>query len=154
MKTNKGKVDHSFVLKVTPELIHNEEEESYGAKFEWSIYQRPFEIIEVEDGLSVKFPKEKQNVSKNLTDFQLMRFFACNIVRDLINNNQKVDQSGVYTKIHLPNVSDEIKDFVVNVIHEVERGLIEEIFFQNNPIKPTKSKIEPLSLISKQSENE
>lgn len=154
MKINKDKVDHSFILKVTPELIHNEEESTYGAKFDWSIYQRPIEITEVEDGLLAKFPKEKQNLSKNITDFQLMRFFACNIVRDLINNKQKVDQGGVETKIHLPNLSDEIKNFVVSVIHDVERSLIEEIYFQNNPIKPTKNKIEPLSLIPKQSENE
>jgi hypothetical protein len=62
----------------------------------------------------------------------------------MITKTEKVDQD-VYTKINF-ELPDDVRDSVTKVLHELEVRVLEEIFYQNNPIKPLKNEIKKISL--------
>jgi len=120
--------------------------------YKWGILNNPRYVKQTDEGLLVAFHSEdaKEITNGNSLHIQMMRLFACNTVRDLLLNQGIVDQNVAHEiKFDLPQ---EIKEYVAKVVGALGQELIKEIIYQNDPLKPTKSKLESLSLTPKQTE--
>jgi hypothetical protein len=63
----------------------------------------------------------------------------------MIENKEQIDQTEVYSKINF-ELPDDIKNFIVKVLEELEIKVLDEIFYHNNPIKPIKEEIKKISI--------
>ena len=63
-----------------------------------------------------------------------------------------MDQRIVH-EINFLNERPDIKKFVADSLDALEQAILDELLYQNNPIKPTKSRLDSLSLNSKQDNN-
>jgi len=149
MKTT---INEPLFFQVKPNAVKEDNEDgsfSAGAMFDWGMYNKAEIITDSEDGTTV-FLDKTSSTQKNLVNINLMRLFACQIVKQLIKSEEIVHQE-VYHKVNF-KLPPQIETFVNDVMEELEKKVLAELFFQNNPIKPTKSKLESLSLFPKQEE--
>jgi len=123
------------------------------SEYKWGILNNPRYIKQTDGGVLVAFLNEDAkeiNENGNSLHIQMMRLFACNTVRDLLLNQGIVDQNVTHEiKFDLPQ---EIKEYVAKVVGVLGQEIIKEIIYQNDPLIPTKSKLESLSLTPKQTE--
>jgi hypothetical protein len=120
--------------------------------YKWGILNNPRYVNKTEEGVLLAFLNEdaKEITNGNSLHIQMMRLFACNTIRDLLLNQGTVDQNITHEiKFDLPQ---EIKEYVAKVVGALGQEIIKEIIYQNDPLKPTKSKLESLSLTPKQTE--
>ena len=148
MDLNKTKPFH---ISLTPSF-GQDPEGNLASAYKWGILNNPRYVNQTEEGLLVAFLNEdaKEITSGKSTHIQMMRLFACNTVRDLLLSQGTVDQNITHEiKFDLPQ---EIKEYVAKVVGALGQEIIKEIIYQNDPLKPTKSKLESLSLTPKQTE--
>lgn len=136
-------IDNTVVINLKPEIIKDDEEGIMGGKFKWGLFAKPDVVVDNDEGLVVFCPK-KNDIPNTLKDVHTMRLFCLHIVQQMITKTEKVDQD-VYTKINF-ELPDDVRDSVIKVLHELEVRVLEEIFYQNNPIKPLKNEIKKISL--------
>lgn len=149
MKTT---INEPLFFQLKPNALKEDNEDGSfmaGATFDWGIYNKAEILSEDVDGTTISLGK-KISTQSNLVNINLMRIFACQIVKQLIKSEEIVHQD-VYHKINF-KLTPEVEKFVIGIMEELEKKVLVELFFQNNPIKPTKSKLESLSLFPKQEE--
>ena len=135
-----------FQIMVVPKFGMNDEDQLKSA-FKWGILNNPQVLVENGKIISVCSNEDQKDVGSEL--IQMMRLFACNIVRDLIRGEGIVDQNVVH-KINFLNERPDIKKFLGDSLDALEGVILDEILYQIDPLKPTKSKLETLSLNPKQ----
>lgn len=111
--------------------------------FKWGILNTPQVVSNNEEGYTLFFPSKSEDT--HVTNIQLMRLFSNIITRGLIENTGKVDQNVVH-EINF-EIPEDIGKFVSNVLQRMNEKIIEEIKYQNDPVKPTKNKLELVSLL-------
>lgn len=109
--------------------------------FKWGIMNTPQILSNSDEGQMVMFPKSS-NI--DVTSIQLMRLFTTIITRGLIENTGKIDQN-VAHEINF-QIPQDMGKFISNVLKHMGEKIVEEIKYQNDPVKPTKNKLESLSL--------
>jgi len=137
-------IDNTIVVNLKPEIVKNDEEGIMGGAFKWGLFGKPDVISNNDEGLTVFCPKEEDITKNSLKDVHVMRLFCLHIVQQMIRKTEKIDQD-FYTKINF-ELPDNIREFVTKVLSELEVKVLEEIFYQNNPIKPLKNEIKKISL--------
>jgi hypothetical protein len=137
-------IDNTVVINLKPEIIKDDEEGIMGGKINWGLFGKPDVISNNDEGLTVFCPKEEDITENSLKDVHVMRLFCLHIVQQMIRKTEKIDQD-FYTKINF-ELPDNIREFVTKVLSELEVKVLEEIFYQNNPIKPLKNEIKKISL--------
>ena len=110
--------------------------------FKWGIMNTPQILSNSDDGQMVMFPKSS-NI--DVTSIQLMRLFTTIITRGLIENTGKIDQN-VAHEINF-QIPQDMGKFVGDVLKHMGEKIVEEIKYQNDPVKPTKNKLESISLL-------
>ena len=139
----------SFFLSLNPSFGYKEDG-TPASQFTWGIMTNPRLVKKDETGVVIGFLDEDQKNSDNRSvELQLMRLFACNIVRDILLEDGTIDQN-TFTDSLKFNLRPDIKEFVAKVVDNLGQEIISEINYQIDPIKPTKSKFDSLSLIPKQ----
>jgi hypothetical protein len=117
------------------------------SQFTWGIMDNPMVVRNDDDALLLLHLKREQG---NATvRMQMMRLFACNIVRDLLIGAGTTDANHTPNEVKL-ELPQEIKEYTSKVVDALSKEIINEIIYQIDPIKPTKSKLDSLSLIPKQ----
>jgi hypothetical protein len=137
-------IDETLIINLKPEIIKDETRGLIGAKFKWGILAKPEIISKDENGVKVFCPN---NIDPKIgiRDVQSMRLFSIHIVKQMIENKEQIDQTEVYSKINF-ELPDDIKNFIVKVLEELEIKVLDEIFYHNNPIKPIKEEIKKISI--------
>lgn len=137
-----------FHIQAIPKFVLNNEGQIRSA-FKWGLLHNPNILnTEIEGTLSFIFNLEEQKeVGPELVS--MMRLFACNMVKDLISGEGIVDQKND-AKINFFNERPDIKKFLIDTMDALEVEVLKEFAYQIDPIKPTKSKLESLSLKPKQ----
>lgn len=142
-----------FHVQLIPKFVSNEEGHLRSA-FKWGLISNP-QILNtnLEGTLSYIFNLEEQKkLGPEL--ISMMRLFACNTIKDLLRNEGIIDQSHIDGKVNFLNERPDIKNFLADSIEALENEILKELLYQIDPLKPTKSKLESLSLNSKQNNNQ
>lgn len=121
-------IDNTIIVNLKPEIIKDDTENIMGANFRWVIFGKP----------------ENSTHHSSIRNVQAMRLFCLHIVRQMLEKKEQVDQE-VYSKINF-EVSEDIKNFMNKVLSDLEVRILDEIFYLNNPIRPTKKEIKKISL--------
>lgn len=143
---NLNDLNTPFALHLRGEFGFNEDG-SRASQFTWAILDNPLTVSNDETAsLFIHFKNQQENSKIRM---QMMRLFACNIVRDLLLNDGTIDAN------HRPNdikfdIPQEIKEYTAKVVNTLGQEIINEIIYEIDPIKPTKSKLDSLSLFPKQ----
>jgi hypothetical protein len=137
-------IDNTIVVNLKPEIVKNDEEGIMGGSFKWGLFGKPEVVVNNDEGLVVFCPKKEDMVKNSLKDVHAMRLFCLHIVQQMIKKTEKIDQD-FYTKINF-ELPDDVRESVTKVLSELEVKVLEEIFYQNNPIKPLKNEIKKISL--------
>lgn len=135
-----------FQIMVVPKFGMNDDDQLKSA-FKWGVLNNPRMIIEEGKTISICLDEDQKDMSSEMV--QMMRLFACNIVKDLIRGEGIVDQRIVH-KINFLNERPDIKKFLADSLDALEGVILDEILYQIDPLKPTKSRLETLSLNPKQ----
>lgn len=135
-------IDGSLIVNLKPNVIKDDDEGVMGANFKWGLFGKPEIVEKNDDGIIVFCPNNSDLVKDSLQDVHIMRLFCIHIVQQMIKNKESIDQD-FYTKINF-ELTDEIKDFISNVLGTLEIKVLEEIFYLNNPIKPIKTEIKKI----------
>lgn len=138
-----------FHIQAIPKFIQNEDGNLKSA-FKWGLISNPNILpTSVEGTLSFIFNLEEQkNLGPEL--ISMMRLFACNIVKDLIKGEGNIDQKHIDGRVNFLNDRPDIKNFLADSIDALENEILKEFLYQIDPLKPTKSKLETLSLNNNQ----
>lgn len=141
-----------FHIQAIPKFVLNEEGHARSA-FKWGLISNPQMLnTDIEGTLSFIFNLEEQKeIGPEMVS--MMRLFACNIVKDLITGESIVDQKSGDAKIRFMDGRPDIKKFLVDSIDALEVEVLRELAYQIDPIKPTKSGLESLSLKPKEDNN-
>lgn len=137
-------VDNTIVVNLKPEIIKDDDEGVMGGAFKWGLFGKPEVVENNDDGLMVYCPKENDLAKKSLRDVHAMRLFCLHIVQQMIKKTETIDQD-FYTKINF-ELPDDVRESVTKVLSDLEVRVLEEIFYQHNPIKPLKNEIKKISL--------
>lgn len=130
-----------ITVTIYPSFKENDE-----AYFQWGVLTNPRLVSNTEEGVTIGYLKEEQ--SNDMINTQVMRLFACNIVRDLFINSGVVNSPiSKDIKLDLPT---EVKEYLAKGVEILTQEIVNEIIYENDPLKPTKSKLDSLSLIPKQ----
>lgn len=137
-------IDDTIIVNLKPEIIKDDTENIMGANFRWGIFVKPEIISNDAEGLKVFCPTNNSTHHSSIRDVQAMRLFCLHIVRQMLEKKEQVDQE-VYSKINF-EVSEDIKNSMNKILSDLEVRILDEIFYLNNPIRPTKKEIKKISL--------
>lgn len=121
-----------------------------GETFQWALLNNPRFVKADDDAIVLAFVPEEQKL-ENSTSIQFMRLFACSIVRDILRKEGRISESvNSDFKFEIPEAD---RNSSAEVLEKLFVTLINDIIYQTDPLKPTKSKLDSLSLTSKQEQS-